>query len=99
MGKHIDGFPDKDGIDKLIKVAKTLCALVATFSALILRKYPNNELINNLLVAIAGVCALIPEIESEFLETLGDNADILEDPSGTAGIDVTRSPAEDPDFT
>lgn len=99
MGKHVEGFPDKDGIDRLVKLAKAMCAVVATFSGLILRKYPDNDLIKSLLSAIAVVCALIPEIESEFLEPEGLNEVPLEDPSGISGIDVTRPPAEDPDFT
>lgn len=90
---HIDGFPDKDGIAKLIKIAKSLCALVATFSPLILRKYPDNDLINALLAAISGVCALIPQVESEFLEPSGLNDVPLEDPSDIPGIDPGKPPA------
>lgn len=96
---HVDGFPDKDGLKKLITLAKAMCATVAAFSALLLRKYPDNPTIAALLTAIAGVCALIPEVESEFIETTGDNSDPLEDPDGVAGIDPSAPPALPPDYT
>lgn len=95
---HVDGFPDKDGLKKLITLAKAMCATVAAFSALLLKKYPDNELIAALLVAIQGVCALIPEVESEFLETTGDNSDPLENPDGIPGIDPGADPALPPDY-
>lgn len=96
MGKHVDGFPDKDGIERLVKLAKALCALVATFSALILRKYPGNETITKTLAAIAIVCALIPELESDFLETGGDNSLPISDPEDIPGIDPGKPPAGEP---
>lgn len=96
---HVDGFPDRDGLDRLVKLAKAMCAIVATFSALLLKKYPDNELIASLLAAIAVVCALIPEVESEFLVDTGTNEDPLEDPSGINGINPSLPPASDPDIT
>jgi len=98
MGKHIEGFPDKDGIDKLVKLAKAMCATVALFSAIIVKKYPDNELISALLAAIAVVCGLIPEIESNFLEKTGDNSDPIENPESIAGLDPTAPPAVSPDI-
>lgn len=96
---HVEGFPDRDGLDRLIKLAKAMCAIVATFSSLLLRKYPDNELIANLLAAIAVVCALIPEVESTFDLTYGDNTVPLENPSEINGIDVTRPDAPEGDIT
>jgi|SRR5688572_14745969 len=95
---HVEGFPDKDGLKKLVIVAKALCTTVAAFSALWLKKYPDNELIAALLVAVAGVCALIPEVESEFIEFEGNNDPILADPTTIPGINPSLLPAEDPDF-
>ena len=95
---HVDGFPDKDGLRKLVTLAKAMCATVAAFSALLLKKYPNNETIIALLAAIAAVCALIPEVESGFLETTGDNQDITEDPDSAAGIDPSADPSLPPDY-
>jgi len=96
---HVEGFPDKDGIKKLIILAKGLCATVAAFSALWLKKYPDNELIASLLVAIAAVCALIPDLEAEFVEPEGTNDVPLDTPEDIAGINPSLPPAEDPDFT
>jgi len=99
MGKHIAGFPDKDGIAKLVKLAKAMCATVALFSGIITKKYPDNELIGQLLAAIAVICALIPEVESEFLENTGDNSDVIENPEEIGGIDPTAPPAVPSDIT
>lgn len=96
---HVDGFPDRDGIDKLVKLGKAMCGIVATFTPLILKKYPDNETINGLLAAIGAVCALLPDVENEFLIEGGTNDVPLEDPAEIAGIDVTRPPAEAPDFS
>jgi len=96
---HVEGFPDRDGIDKLVKLAKAMCATVALFSALLLKKYPDNELIASLLAAIGVICALIPEVESEFLIDTGLNQDPLEDPAGINGINPSLPPAEAPDIT
>ena len=96
---HVDGFPDKDGLKKLITLAKAMCATVAAFSALLLRKYPGNETIAALLTAIGAVCALIPEVESEFIEVTGDNSDPLEDPAGTPGVDNSAEQSYPPDYT
>lgn len=96
---HVEGFPDKDGIDKLVKLGKAMCALVATFTPLILKKYPDNDTINALLLAISGVCALLPQVENEFLVDTGDNSDPLEDPDGTNGINPSAPPADAPDIT
>lgn len=96
---HVEGFPDRDGLTKLIKLAKAMCATVALFSPILLRKYPDNELITALLAAIATLCALIPEVESEFIIPEGTNDVPLEDPNEIAGIDPSRPPAPEGDIT
>lgn len=97
MGKHVDGFPDRDGIDKLVKLAKAMCATVALFSGIIKSKYPDNDLINSLLAAIAVICALIPEVENEFLEKTGDNSDPVENPADIPGLNPDAPAAVSPD--
>lgn len=99
MGNHVDGFPDKDGIDKLVKLGKALCNTVSLFAPLLAKKYPDNVLIKNLLIAIQGVCALLPEIESEFLLDSGQNDDLITNPEGAAGIDPSRPAAPAGDIT
>jgi len=96
---HVDGFPDRDGIDKLVKLAKTLCRTVQIFTPLILKKYPDNTLIQSLLTAINAVCLLIPEVENEFLEDTGLNDEPLENPEGINGINPSLPPAPDPNIT
>ena len=92
---HVEGFPDRDGLKKLITLAKAMCVTVATFSALILKKYPDNELITSLLAAIAVLCALIPEIEAQFLVDTGNNDPALSDPEDLPGIVPSAPPAPD----
>lgn len=93
---HVEGFPDRDGIKKLVTLAKAMCATVAAFTPLLLKKYPNNATIAALLAAIQGVCALIPEVENEFLIDTGENDVPLEDPSLIPGINEGLPPAPDP---
>lgn len=96
---HVDGFPDRDGLKKLLTLAKAMCATVATFSALILKKYPDNELIAGLLTAIAAVCSLIPELEGSLDFTEGENDVPTETPELTPGLDSGALPAGDPSDT
>ncbi len=96
---HVEGFPDRDGIDKLVKLAKALCRTVQLFTPLLLKKYPDNELIQTLLTAINGVCLLIPEVENEFLIEEGLNEDPLENPEEVNGINPSLPPAPAPDLT
>lgn len=98
-GTHVEGFPDRDGLKKLIILAKAMCATVAAFSALLLKKYPDNPLIASLLTAIAAVCALLPDLEAEFLITTDDNPEVELDPEGTSGINPSLPPAPDPGIT
>lgn len=96
---HVDGFPDRDGLDRLVKLGKALCALVATFTPVLIAKYPDNARITGLIAAINAVCALLPAIENEFLVDTGDNSDPLEDPSTINGINPDRPAAPVGDIT
>lgn len=96
---HVEGFPDRDGIDKLVKFAKLLCALVQSFAPLWAKKYPDNPTIAALIVAINAVCAMLPDVESEFIHNTGDNSDVLENPENTNGINPSREPSYPPDYT
>lgn len=96
---HVDGFPDRDGVDKLVKLGKAMCNTVALFTPILIKKYPDNELISALLLAIQGVCALLPEVENEFLIEEGTNEDPLEDPAGIPGVNPGLPPAPDPGIT
>ena len=96
---HVEGFPDRDGLDKLIKLAKAMCNTVALFSAVLINKYPDNETITALLAAIATVCALIPATEAEFLMDTGTNTTPLEDPSSIIGINPELPEAPIGDIT
>lgn len=93
---HVEGFPDRDGIDKLVKLGKVMCATVAAFTPILLKKYPNNSTITALLAAIAAVCALLPEVENEFLIEEGENDIPLETPELIPGINPSLPPAPDP---
>jgi len=96
---HVDGFPDRDGLDKLIKLAKAMCQTVALFAPILIAKYPDNALITALLAAIQTVCNLIPEVEGTFLIDTGQNEPIIDNPESIAGLDPTAPPAVPSDIT
>lgn len=93
---HVEGQPDRDGLDKIVALGKVLCRTVLLFTPILMKKYPDNGTIILLLQAINGVCLLLPDVENEFLTPTGDNSDPLEDPTGTPGINPSLPPAEDP---
>lgn len=93
---HVEGFPDRDGIDKIVKLGKAICGIVATFTPILITKYPDNETIQGLLAAIAAVCALLPEVEAEFLIETGLNDIPLDTPNLIAGINPDLPAAPEP---
>lgn len=93
---HVEGFTDRDGLDKLVKLGKLLCRTVQVFTPILLKKYPDNELIKDLIAAINAVCLLLPDVENEFLVKTGDNSDPLDDPESVPGINPGLPPAVDP---
>lgn len=99
MGKHVEGFPDRDGIEKLLKLMKALCATIALFAPLLLKKFPDSPLIPILITAIQGVCALIPELENEFTEITWTNDVPLDTPEETIGINPDAEQSYPPDWT
>lgn len=96
---HVDGFPDRDGIDRLVKLAKLICTTVLAFESLLRAKYPDNVTIIALITAIKAVCDLIPEVENEFLISEGLNTVPLDSPEETAGINPSADPSYDPDYS
>ena len=83
---HVDGFTDRDGLDKLVKLGKVLCRTVQAFSPILLKKYPDNPTIIALLAAINGVCLLLPDVENEFLIEEGANDIPVDTPELIPGI-------------
>lgn len=94
---HVEGFPDRDGLDKIVILAKVLCRLVQSFTAILLKKYPNNTTITALLAAINTLCLLIPDVENEFLVEGGTNEIPLDSPELIPGINPGLPPAPDPE--
>lgn len=96
---HVEGFPDRDGIDRIVKLGKAICGLVQTFAPLLYTKYPDNETIAGLIAAILAVCALLPQVEAEFLMESGLNDVPLDDPESIVGINPSLPPAPDPEMS
>lgn len=92
-------FTTRDGLDKIVKLGKAMCKAVLLFTPILLKKYPDNETIANLLAAINVVCQLLPDVENEFLAPEGTNEDPLEDPSSIPGINPSLPPAEGGDIS
>lgn len=88
----------RDYLDKLVKLGKAMCKAVQLATPILRRKYPDNETIENLIEAINVVCALLPDVENEFLLPSATNEDVLEDPSGVPGINPGLPPAGDPEL-
>jgi len=93
---HVEGFTDRDGLDKLVRLGKLLCKTVMAFTPILLAKYPNNELIKDLIAAIGVVCTLLPDVENEFMIEGGTNEIPLDTPELIAGINPSLPPAPDP---
>lgn len=89
---------ERTGMDKAIKLAKTLCRIVQTFEVIIRAKFPDNGAIILLLEAIKNVCLLLPEADAEFLEYELSQIAPPADSGDTVGIDPTAPPAADPDL-
>jgi len=93
---HVEGFSDRDGLDKLVKLGKLMCATVVAFTPLLKAKYPDNTTIDALIVAIAAVCTLLPDVENEFLMEGGTNEIPTDTPELIPGINPGL-PAAPPD--
>lgn len=88
----------KDGLTKLIQLAKTLCKLILTFEVIIRAKYGDNIAIIALVDAVKNLCALLPAADEAFSEFADDTPPPSEDPAEIPGIDPTAPPAADPDI-
>lgn len=89
----------RDYLDKLVKLGKAMCKAVQLATPILLKKYPDNTLIQDLIAAIGVVCALLPDVENSFLNPTGDNDPVLDDPSTTPGINPSLPPAEGGDIS
>lgn len=89
----------KTGLDKMIKLAKTLCLLVQTFEVIIRSKFPDSVPINALLDAIKTLCLLVPDADAAFQEWVLDQTPPPADSADIAGINPDAPAAVDPDIT
>lgn len=89
----------RDYLDKIIKLGKAMCKAVQLATPILRRKYPDNETIENLIEAINVVCALLPDVENEFLAPTATNEDVLENPATVPGINASLPPAEGGDIS
>lgn len=89
----------KTGLDKMLKLAKTLCRLVQAFEVIIRAKFPDSVPIKALLVAIANLCQLLPAADAEFAAWELNTAPVPSDPMDTGGINPDAPEAIDPEFT
>lgn len=93
---HVEGFSDRDGLDKLVDLGKVMCRTVGLFTPILLKKYPDSATIQALLAAINGVCLLLPDVENEFLIDEGGNEIPSDNPELTPGINPGLPAAPDP---
>jgi hypothetical protein len=88
----------RDGVDKLLRLAKGLCVLVQSFAHIIRSKYSGNVAIIALLTAVEGVCALLPDAQAEFDAFGSEDASFPSDPSTLNGINPSAGEAPEPDI-
>lgn len=89
----------KTGLDKMIKLAKTLCFLVQTFEVIIRAKFPDSVPIMALLDAIKALCLLIPDADAEFQQWILDQTPPPADSADIAGINPDAPEAPEGDIT
>jgi hypothetical protein len=89
----------RDFLNKIVKLGKAMCKAVQLATPILRRKYPANETIENLIEAIGVVCALLPDVENEFLMPKGTNEPVLQDPTNIPGINTALPPADGGDIS
>lgn len=89
----------KTGMDKMIKLAKTLCRLVQVFKVVIDAKFPDSVPIQALVTAILALCPLIADADAAFLAYELDATLPPADAGDTIGINPDAPAAVAPDIT
>lgn len=56
--------PERDGLSKIIGLAKTICRITQAFRTIITRKYGDNPIIVGLLDAIDVLCGLLADADA-----------------------------------
>jgi hypothetical protein len=90
---------ERDGMTKIIALAKALCRIVNAVKHIINGKFPDSEPIMLLIAAIEALCPLIAEAEADAISYGGNNDVPSETPELTPGIDPSRPPAAAPDIS
>jgi hypothetical protein len=85
----------KDGLKKLISLARVMCSLVNNFAHIIESKYSSNTAILALLTAAKALCAALPEAMIEFDAIGYEDSPPPLDPSMLAGINEGASAPPD----
>ena len=76
----------RDGGDKIVKLAKALVVLTTQFAGLLKAKFPPPSPIASLIDAIIALGALLPAAEGQVFDFGGTNEDPLADPDNIPGI-------------
>lgn len=90
---------ERDGMTKIIALAKTLCRIIQAVKHIINGKFPDSEPIQLLVAAIEALCPLIAAAEADAIAWEGDNDIPLDDPAEIAGINPSRPAAVAPDIS
>lgn len=87
----------RDGSNQLVFLAKGLLSIVIAWQTIIRQRYGSSPAVINLLEAILALAPLLAQAEPVLVAYNGDNDDIVQDPSSTAGIDPYAPAAPVPD--
>jgi hypothetical protein len=89
----------RDGLNRLLKLAQALCAIVTTFAGIIRSKYEGNPNIIALLAAIEAVCELLPPARDEFESIPSDDPLPPTNSTDITGINPNAPPAPSPEVS
>lgn len=87
----------KDGLNRLLQLARALCVLVTSFAKIIRVKYAGNAAIIALVDSIEGLCALLPAAEEEFAAIPLQDVPLPTEPGVIPGENPSAPPTADPD--
>jgi len=88
---------ERTGYKKLLQLAQVLCKLVTQWAVVIRAKYGDNVSMMALLVAVEGLCSLIPEAAAEYSELTLNQGIPNDDAALIAGSDPAAPAPVAPD--
>lgn len=87
----------KDGLNTLLKISRSICAVMTKWGGVIKDKYADQPDIVAMVVALEVVCGLLPAAQAEYDAFPSDDGLPPSDTSTILGIDPSAPPTGDPE--